>query len=484
MKNLITYNLSLLVLLIIHFSTSAQLNIEQIEVKPTKNKIEIQCSFNDVVDSLITENGINYTIKSFNSHSDTCELAVLSINKKTESNFTLTVQAALTDAIYTSEERTFIVEYANEAISLTAERKAVLGSFIQLYDLRPYTFTNTYKTGKKSLLLCLFLLVLLIVSIPIHHKFFFKKNNVKKYKSIKAQFPELTIDPYTYEVFQDEHDVVLIEGKILLLETWKTLSENEEIKNKQDYIYLFHKKEKGSFFNPSSTLYQYLHNGWFGMLSACIALLLFTFLQHLTLETPLNFLPDYFNVERQMTKLLEVQIILGACFGLCLYTISSLAVLPWNFSQNPVLHVLKNTLKNTLTNTLAGTFCVALIFLEATLLGIYLNVNHLVNVLIAWLFIGLNMGILTAFLTKNYWIKGVKKGLVAGLTAFAIYSLCFQLIKTELLGVEIACFLNLATFSALLMSGAYQTKDINSTVCESKQTVSTNLPEPSITNKI
>jgi len=460
LKILITYNLSLLLLLVLHLTTFGQLNIEQIKVQSENNKIEIQCVFDGIEDSLITENGYDYTIQSFEPHSDTSELVVLSVNKKTANKITLTAQAALTDAIYNSEERTFIVEYTKEGINAIAKRKTILGSFSQLYDLRPYTFTNTYKTGKNSLLFCLLLLVLLMASISVHYKFCFKKNNLKKYKSIKDQFPALTTDPYTYEVFQDEHDVVLINDEILLLETWKTLSENDEV----------------NFFKPSSTLYQYLHNSWFAMLSACIAFLLFQFLQHLAVELPTDFLVSFFDAERQMSNLLETQIILGACFGLCLYTITALAVLPWKISQNPVLHVLKNIL--------IGTFCATIIFLEATLLGIYLNVNHIINALIAWLFIGVNMGVLTAFLTQNFWVKGVQKGVMAGLSAFAIYILCFQLIKVEFLNVEMASFLNLAIFSALLIGGSYQTKDINSVANKSLQTVSQHLPEPSITNKI
>lgn len=460
----------------LHLTTFGQLSIEQIKMQPENNKIEIQCVFDGIADSLITENSYNYTIQSFELHSDTSELVVLSVNKKTANKTTLIAQAALTDAIYNSEERTFIVEYTKEGINAMAKRKAILGSFSQLYDLRPYTFTDTYKTGKNSLLLCLLLLVLLIASISVHYKFCFKKNNLKKYKSIKDQFPALTTDPYTYEVFQDEHDVVLINDEILLLETWKTLSENDEVNNNPDYAHLFHKKEKGHFFKPSSTLYQYLHNSWFAMLSACIAFLLFQFLQHLAVELPTDFLVSFFDAERQMSNLLETQIILGACFGLCLYTITALAVLPWKISQNPVFHVSKNIL--------IGTFCAAIIFLEATLLGIYLNVNHIINALIAWLFMGVNMGVLTAFLTQNFWVKGVKKGMMAGLSAFAIYILCFQLIRLEFLNVEMACFLNLAIFSALLIGGSYQTKDINSAANESLNTISQHLPEPIITNKI
>lgn len=469
----------------LHTPVFGQLSIEQIEIAPVKNKIEIQCNFNDITDSLITEDSANYSIYSFESNSDTCELVVLAINKNEAHKTTITVQAALTDAIYTAEERTFIVEYTKEDISEKAERKAILGSFIQLYDLRPYTFVNIYKAGKNSLLWCLLLLGFLVLSIPVHYKFGFKKNNLKKYKAVKDQFPTLTTDPYTYEVFQDEHDVVLINDKILLLETWKTLLENEEVKNNPAFAHLYHKQEKGHFFKPSSALYQYLHNSWFGVLSACIALLLFHFLQHFTLALPNNFMLDFFDAERQMSKLLEGQIVLGACFGLCLYTISSLAVLPWKISQNRVHHFFKNTLLNILKNTLCGTFCVALIFLEATLLGIYLNVNHFVNAFIAWLFIGVNMGVLTAFLTQNYWVNGVKKGLMAGLTAFTIYSLCFQLVKAELLNVQMVSYLNLAIFSALLIGGSYQTKDINDVSSEeSQQTVAPHLPEPSLTNKI
>jgi len=382
----------------------------------------------------------------------------------------------IVDAIYTSEKRTFVVEYNNGDLKVKAERSAVLSSFIQVLDLRPYTFINTYQTGKNSLLLCLLLLCLLMISMPIHYKFFFKKNNIKKYRFVKDDYLQQTIDPYTYETFQDEHDIVVIDDKILLLETWKTLLENEEVKNNPDYAYLFHKKEKGIFFKPTSTTYQYLHNAWFGMLSACATLLLVQLLQQFQWDSLTNFFANIFDAESQLSGILKETIVFGACFGLCFYTITALSVLPWKIFKNPLLHVFKNAL--------AGTIFYVLIFFEATLLGIYLNVNHFINAMIAWLFVGLNTGILTAYLTQNCWKKGIQKGLLTGFVAFVTYLVCFQLVQLELLKAAMACFFNLAIFAALLIAGSYQVKPVTPKVNEVREEAKQIIPNQTIPNKI
>jgi len=459
MKKIITYYVIWLVAYILPLELFAELDILKIALKPTENQVAITCQFHPLDSIKPSEKIIDYSIKCIKNSKDTANLVVLSTELITESTIQLLAQATLNDAIYISELRDFIVEHRLSGNTYTAQRKAILNGFFQILDLRPYTSTHKSKVGKQAILFCLFILLFLMMSIPLHYKFFFKRNNLKKYKEVKDVFEsndesndskdvKELCDPYTYETFQDEHDVVVIEDKILLLETWKTLFENDELKNNKDFAYLFSKKENGNFFKPSSKLYQYLHNAWFGFLSGTLAFLLFQLLSNTNLSIIEKYLVNIFDANVQISSLLINATLLGTCFGSCFFTINTLAVIPWKIFSKPLLQVLKNTL--------IGTILSALIFFEAALISTYFQ--PVFNVAVAWLFMGLNFGLLIAFLNRKHWKNGLMKGLLAGGIGFATYLFGYYLISYLLFNDALIFVWNLSFFGSLLAVGTYQTQ--------------------------
>ncbi len=483
MKNILTYLMIGLAVCLQSNRLFAEMQIDKVNLLPTENQISLICSFHHSDTITVAENTINYSIWSVKNAGDTANLIVLSADLIAENKLELRAQAALSDAIYRSEQRNFIVAYNQDEQSYKATRKVNLVGFFQMIDLRPYTFTLTSKVGKKAVYSCLLILLFLIISIPVHYKFFFKKNNLRKFKDIKddlklesnsdeksATEPH---DPYTYEPFQDEHEVVLIEDKILLLETWKTLSENEEVKNDPAYAYLFSKEESGHFFKPATKLYQYLNNAWFGFLSGTLAYLLFQVSSTINLSGIEKYLSNIFNTHQQLSGLLTDAILLGTCFGFCFFTLTSTAVLSWKIVQHPVLHILKNSL--------IGTILTVLIFFEATLIGSYFQPWF--NVCIAWLFMGLNFGLLIAFLNKKHWKKGIQKGLLAGGVSILLYVIMYYLIALAHFNATSCFVFNISLFASFLAVGTYQTE--TSTVPETITEASTlsELPKPSLQKK-
>lgn len=442
----IKYLLPLLYLILTYSNLYAQLNIENIEVKALRNQLEFICQFENLIDSSKTINHVDFEIWSTKNGIDTFELIVLNAELKNESQLFLSAQVPLQDAIYGSETRNFIVNYIGEDVRLSATKASVLGNVTQVFDLRPYTSFDKGKALKFTVFCSIALLLIFMGSIPLHYKYFFKKQNIKKYKQIKDDF-EVERDPFTYELFQDEHDVVIIDQQVLLLETWKAFQENDEVKNSENYAYLFKKKEGGHFFKPESTAYQYLNNGWFGFSSACLAYIIFQFLIQADLSFFQNYLAGFFDTDRQISTVLIQQLCLGFAFGSSFFCLLTIAVLPWKIIEQPTLFIIKNVI--------VGMLVCPLIFFEAVFVSSYFN--HFVNVLMGWLFLALNLSILTAYLSNTNWKKGLLKGAVLGILCALLHFVFYFAVKAEIINIDVALFLNLAIFGGLLAMGLFKT---------------------------
>jgi len=467
----IKYLLPLLYLILTCSNLYAQLNIESIEVKALRNQLEFICQFENSIDSANIINHVDFEIWSTKNGIDTFELVVLNAELKSESQLFLSAQVPLQDAIYGSETRNFIVNYIGEDVRLSATKAFVLGNITQVFDLRPYTSFDKGKTMKFTVFCSITLLLILMGSIPLHYKYFFKKQNIKKYKEIKDEF-EVERDSFTYELFQDEHDVVVINEQVLLLETWKAFQENEEVKNSENYAYLFKKKEGGHFFKPESTTYQYLNNFWFGFSGACLACIIFQLLIKADLSFFQNYLSEFFDTDQQISTVLMHQLCLGVAFGSSFFTLLTIAILPWKIIEQPVIFIAKNLV--------VGLLVCPLVFFEAVFVSSYFN--HFVNVFIGWLFLGLNLGILTAYLSNTNWKSGLLKGVVLGILSALLHFGFYFLIKAEIINTNIALFLNLAIFGGLLATGLFKTESTTSEAKEPIVETSNQLKEATIKN--
>lgn len=459
----IKYLWPLLLLMFIHSTLNAQFNIDAIKMKADRNQLEFVCQFENLIDSNSTVNNINFEIWSTKNGIDTFELIVLNSELKNENELSLTAQAPLQDAIYGSEARNFTINYTNEELGLTAAKTAVLGNITQVFDLRSYTNFDQSKTTKLIGFCSIALLLILMGSIPLHYKYFFKKQNIKKYKEIKDEF-EVERDPFTYELFQDEHDVVVIDKQVLLLETWKAFQENDEVKNSEDYVYLFQKKENGHFFKPQSTAYQYLNNFWFGFSGACLACIIFQLLIKADLTFLQNYLADFFDTDQQISTVLMQQLCLGIAFGSSFFALLTIAVLPWKIIEQPTMFILKNIV--------VGLLVCPLVFFEAVFVSSYFN--HFINVFIGWLFLGLNLGILSAYLSNTNWKRGLLKGVALGILSAILHIIFYFAVEAAIINTHIALFLNLAIFGGLLAMGLFKTSTNQSAEIKEPATNSSN----------
>ena len=201
-------------------------------------------------------------------------LVLKTIQQYTASTIVVTVLPPIQDAIYKGEERLFPIRYTIAGALYSAEKRAVLGSFIRHQDLRPYTRTSVIDLWVLPLVIVVVISIFLIVFRTIYHKYKFKKEHIQQFGAVGSGEDEY-LDLFTFETVQDTDQVVVINEEIMLLRSWKRvlqLPEDDETKGKFEAFFKTSKTD--TFFSPETKLLTRLNQLWY----ACMAMSLGWFL--------------------------------------------------------------------------------------------------------------------------------------------------------------------------------------------------------------
>ena len=414
------------------------LKIERIELDDKDKLIKFHCSFSG--NSTIFQNPeVVSAIEITNTKggTDTLELIVNNANFQEVDTLVLTAQAPLKDAIYSLECRTFIIKIKDNDLIYKANKKAIFGSSTRIIDMRSYSKIDKLNMLTKSAIITFGSLLLFIIIVPVYRKYLFKKNHINTFGNLKGVNKQER-DPFTYEHFKDEDKIVTLDKEILLLETWKTLFENDDVKSAEEYHYLFEQYESDHFFHPKSKFIHTLNNAWFGLLSAFLTFIAIKFIpinQQLIIDQ-ISFIDH--NI--QISTALVSQFILGLLFGVIFFTITSINNIFKNKSEYGFLYFSKCLF--------LGLFFVPIIFMQEVFLST--SISNIVGSLLGWIFIGLSLGVATAFSLKQNLTSGLIKGIIMGILTFCFHLLFIKLIQNHISNPDVALFLTLSFFAIFI----------------------------------
>ena len=226
------------------------IRIDRIAVNEEENSIQLYCTLDRLAHiPTIIKDVVDLDVAMSTKDTIAQRLVLKTIQQYTASTIVVTVLPPIQDAIYKGEERLFTIRYTIAGALYSAEKRAVLGSFIRHQDLRPYTQTSVIDLWVLPLVIVVVISIFLIVFRTIYHKYKFKKEHIQQFGAVGSGEDEY-LDLFTFETVQDTDQVVVINEEIMLLRSWKRvlqLPEDDETKGKFE---AFFKTSKTDTFFP------------------------------------------------------------------------------------------------------------------------------------------------------------------------------------------------------------------------------------------
>lgn len=373
-----------------------------------------------------------------------------------KSNFQLKVrhnpkEAAESDYLYKNENRTYFIKYSDGyGQDYNVNKSAVLGTTVKAIDLRPIKSvdTNSWQSAIIGLLLVALLLGILVITVPIYNDYHFKKNHIKRYSEIK-KVNVTSRDPLTLAPIQDHEEVVWMNNKVMLLETWKYLRSKGQGEVAKDYSEFFQKHTKGGFFSQKGT-YKRLNWLWFGALGGFIAWGLNTLFNGWLFEDGIaswegfkNLLAGAFDSEKkEVSSAIYSQVFLGISLGLGIT--ATLATVE-ELGQSRKISV-----GRILARVLLGVLVAAVVFFLESLLTSKVINHQYFGGLIGWTLFGTLLGLVVTFYSSLETKNGLLGGLLAGFLAYQVYAFLTTGFMIRFLNADIARIIGLISYGGIL----------------------------------
>jgi len=348
---------------------------------------------------------------------DTFYQTLLGGKDKSAANLKLTVKLDIESSIVGMESRSYVIRYKDGNGNNYADRiEKVFNPSGKTADTRSdgivtFGFKEVLLTGVGIIL---GLLALFWVAIPLYSQFNFKKNHVKKYKDVKKAGVTAS-DPLTLEPINDEEMVVVMGKKVMLLDTWKYLKNNDGETSK-DHAEFFEKQISGNFFNQRGA-FQRLNWVWFGALGGFLSWGLEVFLSEFVhLDFYLEFLKGILDSPgKQISSAIYSATIIGVSMALgivsCLALVDELGT---SRSFN-IARIIKRVL-------IGVAISIPLFFLES-LLTASISLGGYIGGLVGWTLFGTAMGLTVTLYSGIQKKNGLIGGFISGVIAFHFYYL-------------------------------------------------------------
>ena len=407
--------------------------IDRIYIDEPENEIRITVLFSDKIWTQKLQNKETNLSLTFKTKDTTyVDVPIKRTFQLSETSYLLSFQPPLEAALFKTEKYELVLQIEAFSSVYESRKAAILGSIPETFDLRPYTHTNTVHFFMSSFLLVFLLTLLLMGATPIYQKYLFKKNHIKKYATVKEEDTQVQ-DPFTFVPFQDSDKVVVVQKKIMLLTSWKTLEKLPESKPAQDHEEFFAEKREGTFFNPKTKSFKKINKAWYGLFGIFLGWVCYVFLADSLLLSFIKVFALLFDSNSlQVSEVLGRNTMLGA--SICLFYSLSI-ILSGYYNDNP-----DAPFKKLLKSFLWKFSMIFTAFLVQALLCVFLIRNFYVAAVFSWIILGFGFAISES--SSNIKIT-VKRALLIGSMACCIYVLLTSSAMTTYIGSAIPFFVGI-----------------------------------------
>ncbi len=416
------------------------LRIDKLNISEPDNVIQLYCSFSDTIwmDQLAKDKA---RLKLIIKQQDTVfsDVTIKKEDQVSKNSMLLSIQSPLVASMYKTEKREFTLQLVTEAKIYEAVTHAILGSVIKTFDLRPYTITYTIPLLTEAAVITTILSFILMLITPLYQKYKFKKHHIKKYNTIKEE-DQSDQDPFTFVEIKDDDKVVVMEDKMMLLSSWKTLNKLPESKPAKEHAAFFKEKLEGSFFDPKTANFKKINKAWYVLIGIFLGWSFTILLTGNGFNTYTHTLSPFFdNDQLHVATIIFRDTVFGAIIGF-LYS------LMWNLAE---LFQNKDSLSyiNMIIRTTKKSGVILIFFFLQSLIVAYAIQNFYIASLITWMLISVAF-FLPVTTTARYKTK-VVSGVAVGTLTYLFYLLLNTIYAIDLFGVEMPLFLSVLILGVL-----------------------------------
>lgn len=317
--------------------------------------------------------------------------------------------------LFGNENREYKVKYIGEDKAFSVRKSIVFNSSIDQDDIRSSDIldVNFRETLIYGIGIIGGMLLLFWGAIPLYKRFLFKRNHVKKYKNIKRK-GVTTLDPLTMQQIGDEEDVVAIGDKVMLLETWKYLRENDQGATAKDHSEFFSGLVSGNFFNQRG-IFQRLNWLWFGALGGFLAWGANLILSKVNFDFYMDFLRTTFDSSaKQISGALYSGTLAGLSLGFGICTMLAIVDELGQSRKFQFDRILKKS-------AIGILIALPVFFIESLITSTILNEYKYLGGLIGWTIFGTAIGFVSTFFSSIEKKSGLIGGFISGVLAYHLY---------------------------------------------------------------
>jgi len=329
---------------------------------------------------------------------------------------------------------------------------------VKIYDLRTYSKSNIKEILTKTIFALVIISIFLMLLQPLYQRFKFKQNHIKKYASVKQEDEEAALDSFTFVQLQDADEVVVKDGELLLLSSWKRLKQIPETQVAKDHELFFPDQGVGTFFNPKSVNYKKINIAWYTIVGLCFGWLLFSLIVSYFVGSGSDFVSSVTDnksvwVSQYVTHEMLFGLCLGLCFGMAIVIADAVSKKSFKIDNSqlfqPIIRV---------------AFVLLAMSFQVLVNTIIMEFTDKAIELISWLAlaIGLNFPIDFKYRLKNKLIIGVLSGCIA----FSVYQLLSITYIIDSIGVNLASLISIISLGLSL--GLLTELTINKTTLKNK----------------
>jgi len=440
-------------------ASNSPIEINQISIDQPHHGIFIGCLVNDpdLVDKLTDESN-TLTIDILTPTGQFIDVVIKHLEQVSDSKLELYLELPIQDALYRAGKKIYILKLKIADKYYESRIDATLGSTFKTYDLRRYSKSNIQEILTKTIFTLVIISIFLMLLQPLYQRFKFKQNHIKKYASVKQDDEEAALDPFTFVQLQDTDEVVVKDGQVLLLSSWKRLKEIPETQVAKDHEQFFPDQGVGTFFHPKSVNYKKINIAWYSVVGLCFGWLLFSLIVSYFVGSGSDFVSALTDnksvwVSQYVTHEMLFGLCLGLCFGMTIVIADAVSKKSFKIDNSqlfqPIIRV---------------AFVLLAMFFQVLVNTIIMEYTAKAIELISWLAlaVGLNFPLDFKYRLKNKLIVGVLSGCIA----FSVYQLLSVPYIVDLIGVNLASLISILSLGLSL--GLLTELTINKTTFKNK----------------
>jgi len=364
------------------------------------------------------------------------------ISESVLSNLVLRVRPDPNHCIFGNETREFQVTYKRDSNNIfIAKKSEIFSTGFKSYDLSQYGNIPAWIPFVVGIFLVVLMLLYFIWIIPILIARTFRKKNIRQYFEVKKP-NVVTRDPLTMQPIADHEEVVVMDNKVMLYETWKYVMNQGEGGLSTTHAEFFKAQTKGNFFDQKGS-YRQLNWVWYGALGGLIAWMLsFVFKldwNHWTWFQKLLSTDDSLGEKLYQSTFFGLS--LGLSFLLCLALVEELGQSRKFSFWRIIVRVI-----------IGGVLGAMAIFTSKWLIyqSIETNIPSYFRDLLDWILFGIVMGCALPIFSSIRFKIGLIAGIFASLVAFHIFSLLQVIQAARFLGQDLTLVIGLIIYGSVI----------------------------------